>query len=255
MRFLLVHHTATPDAPPERTVGQLQAFYRHHTGEKGWPDIAYNFLVDSGGQIWEGRQGSLAGPVRGDATGGSQGHAILCCFIGDFTGHEPTGPAVDAMTQLLAWLAERYRIDLTPGREVTFTSRGSNRWPAGSTVTTAPIAGHRDMSQTTCPGDAAYALIERRFLPGARRALGQASPEPTTTSESFATTTSQTPTSSPSPSPSTSSQATAVPSPTVAPAGGADDSVWPLTIGGFLGAIGLAAGGWVINRRMSRPED
>lgn len=169
VRFLLVHHTATPNLPASAAVDQLRSFYRHHTGTKGWPDLAYNFLVDAGGQVWEGRQGSLAGPVRGDATGGSQGHAELCCFIGDLSSTRPTSAAVTAMTGLLAWLAERDGIDLGAGYTVRFTSRGSDRWPAGSTVTTVPVAGHRDMSLTTCPGDVGYALVAAELLPGARR--------------------------------------------------------------------------------------
>ncbi len=54
-----------------------------HTGpDKGWPDIAYNFMVDRFGQIFEARAGSLAGPVAGSATGGNQGFSQLCCFLG-----------------------------------------------------------------------------------------------------------------------------------------------------------------------------
>jgi len=57
VRFLLVHHSASQnghtsaDAP-----GILRGFYDYHTSsEKGWNDIAYNFLIDAGGGVWEGR--------------------------------------------------------------------------------------------------------------------------------------------------------------------------------------------------------
>jgi hypothetical protein len=60
---------------------------------------------------------------------------------------------------VLAWLARRDGVDVTPGAVTSFTSRGSNRWPAGATVQTTTIAGHRDMSRTACPGDAAYARV------------------------------------------------------------------------------------------------
>ena len=76
VRFLLVHHTAASTQHRASDVpGILGAMYRFHTGEKAWPDIAYNFLVDREGGVWEGRAGSLAGPVAADATGGSQGFA------------------------------------------------------------------------------------------------------------------------------------------------------------------------------------
>jgi hypothetical protein len=64
---------------------------------------------------------------------------------------------------LLAALANVFAIDTTPGAMTSLLSRGSNKWPAGKTVTTATIAGHRDMSLTACPGDAAYGLVRDAF--------------------------------------------------------------------------------------------
>lgn len=185
VRFLLVHHSQTrngvgsSDAP-----AAIRSMHGYHTSaEKGWPDVAYNFLIDADGGIWEGRSGSLAGPVRGDATGGSQGFAQLVCLIGDFTSVEPTPAALDALTRTCAWLASRYSIDLA--RQVTFASRGSNRWPKGTIVTTDPIAAHRDMSRTECPGDALYPLVRSRVTPEASRLVaasgGPGTPEPSAT--------------------------------------------------------------------------
>jgi hypothetical protein len=161
VRFLLVHHTAsTNDYAQADVAGQIRGFYEYHTGpEKGWADVAYNFFVDRYGGIWEGRQGSLAGPVRGDATGGSQGFALLCSLIGDNQAQPVTDEQQAGLVKLLAWLAETYRIDTSPGATVSFESRGSNLWPAGSEVTATTIAGHRDVSQTSCPGDLAYSLL------------------------------------------------------------------------------------------------
>jgi hypothetical protein len=164
VRCLIVHHSASPnDYGPEAVPGVLRSFYRQHTGARGWPDLAYNFLVDRYGGIWEGRTGSLGEPVMGDASGGSQGFGQLCCFIGDHRQAAPTEAAQAAMIGLLGWLADRYGIATHPDSSTTFTSRGSNRWPAGTQVTARTIAGHRDMSYTACPGDAAYALVRDVF--------------------------------------------------------------------------------------------
>ncbi|MEM9652280.1 MAG: N-acetylmuramoyl-L-alanine amidase [Actinomycetota bacterium] len=185
VRFLLVHHTAsTNEYGPEDVTDQIRGFYSFHTGpEKGWPDVAYNFFVDRFGGIWEARAGSLAGPVRGDATGGSQGHALLCSLIGDHRTAEVTAAAKAAMTGLLAWLSVRHGVDPTPGTTVDFVSRGSNRWPAGTEVTARTISGHRDMSQTTCPGDAAYRWIGDELPVAVTTAVAEAAaandPEPT----------------------------------------------------------------------------
>ena len=183
VRVLLVHHSAsTNDYGEGAAAGEIRAFHALHTGpEKGWPDVAYNFFVDRFGRVWEGRSGSIDGPVIGDATGGNQGFSQLVCLIGNFVDEEPTPEAVDALVRVLAWLAGREGVDVTPGATTTFTSRGSNRWPEGATVETTTIAGHRDMSQTACPGDAAYARV-RGDLPALVAArVGAAAPTTTST--------------------------------------------------------------------------
>lgn len=161
VRVLLVHHSATTNAYDATEVAAtIRGFHDLHTSpEKGWPDVAYNFFVDRFGGTWEGRSGSLAGPVIADATGGNQGYSQLVCLIGDFQTEAPTAAALDSLTSMLAWLAGRYDVDPSPGTTASFTSRGSNKWAKGTTVTTNTIAGHRDMSATVCPGDAAYRLV------------------------------------------------------------------------------------------------
>ena len=163
VRLLLVHHTAsTNDYSADEVIEQIHDFYDFHVGpERGWPDVAYNFLIDRFGGIWEARDGSLAEPIRGDATGGSQGFAQLASLIGNHVEAPPTPEGIDSLTRLLAWMAHRYRVDTTPGATVAFVSRGSNRWPAGTEVSAATISGHRDMSETACPGDSVYDLLDR----------------------------------------------------------------------------------------------
>ncbi len=81
--------------------------------------------------MWEGRAGSLAGPVVADATGGNQGFAQLVCLIGNFVDQPPTVAAQDSLARLLLFLADRYDVDTDPAATVTFTSRGSNKYRAG----------------------------------------------------------------------------------------------------------------------------
>lgn len=154
VRFMIVHHSASGTGHSAADVpGILRRFYSFHTGPgRGWNDIAYNFLIDSGGGVWEGRQGSLDGAVAGDATGGNQGYSQLVCLIGDFEVSRPTEASLESLTAVLAWLAERHQVSTGPGSEVAFASRGSNRWPDGTEVRTSPITGHRSMSRTACPG-------------------------------------------------------------------------------------------------------
>jgi hypothetical protein len=189
-RFLIVHHSASNNGHTGADAPRIiRGFYDYHTSAaKGWNDVAYNFLIDADGGIWEGRAGSLAGPVAGDATGGNQGFTQLVCVIGDYDAASPTAASMASLVALLAMLADRYEISTAPGAEVSFTSRGSNRHPKGSPVTTPTITGHRTMSQTSCPGDNLDA-----YVVGALRADVEATrlppPSSTTTTSSPSTTT------------------------------------------------------------------
>ncbi len=159
VRFLLVHHTASANSGDTRAA--LRGIYSFHTGPaKRWPDVCYQFFVDRDGVVWEGRSGSLDAAVRADATGGSQGWAQLVCLVGDFTSVQPTAAARASLVRLLAWLADREGLDTSPGSTATFVSRGSQRWVAGTTVTTPVIAPHRAMSYTACPGAAFAPIVE-----------------------------------------------------------------------------------------------
>ncbi|MCE9623512.1 MAG: peptidoglycan recognition protein family protein [Actinomycetia bacterium] len=161
VRFLLVHHTASPNKPDKGgTPTTLRKTFAFQTGKgKGWPDVCYEFFVDRDGLVWEGRTGALDGPVVADATGGSQGFAQLVCLIGDFTRVLPTAAQQAGLVRTLAWLADRYAIDTTPGATTSFVSRGSNRFRRGANVTVKTISGHRDTSKTSCPGNKFYPVV------------------------------------------------------------------------------------------------
>ena len=207
VRFLLVHHSASrnghtgADAP-----GILRSFYDFHTSpEKGWNDIAYNFLIDADGGIWEGRFGSMSDAVAGDATGGNQGFSQLVCIIGDYNAAQPSQASLNSLVSLLAWLADRFGVSTTSGAEVTFVSRGSNKWPSGASVTTPTITGHRTMSQTTCPGDNLYSYVAGSLTADVEAARGGSPPPATSTTTSVAPTTT---------TPTTSTSSTTVPTTT-----------------------------------------
>lgn len=253
VRFLLVHHTVDANTYAQGDVpGLLRAIYGFHTGDKGWSDVAYNFFIDRYGGIWEGRTGSLDGPVQVDATGGSQGFAQLCCLIGDHQVEAPTPEAVASLVEMLAWLGERHQIDTSVGAMTQFVSRGSNRWPAGTTVDARTISGHRDMSQTACPGDAAYALVAEE-LPSRATALrleqaAAAAPSTTTSSSVPASTSTTVGSEAAAPTPPGSNTSTSS-----SDGDGGTDLVM-LGAGTALVAGGLAALAALLRRRQQPPE-
>lgn len=197
VRFLIVHHSASHNGHSGAEAPEIiRSFYDFHTSGRGWNDIAYNFLIDSDGGIWEGRAGSLDGPVAGDATGGNQGYTQLVCVIGDYNSAEPTPSSLASLVSLLAWLADRYDISTDHESTVGFVSRGSNRHPVGSAVTTPTITGHRTMSRTSCPGDRLDSYVVNRLMEDVETAR-IAGTQPTTTTIPITTTTTPTTTSGP----------------------------------------------------------
>lgn len=164
-KFFLVHHTASSNSytSARNLIRSTYAWHTSNDPSKRWPDVAYEFFVGRAGDVWEGRKGAMAGPVRADATGGSQGFAQLVCLLGDYSKVLPTAAQMASLVKVLAWLGIRYGIPTAATSRATFVSRGSQRFPAGTTVTTPTIAPHRAMSQTSCPGDAMIAAIPGLF--------------------------------------------------------------------------------------------
>ncbi len=134
---LTVHHTARKLNDPRDGPGAIRGHQRFHIEDRGWPDLAYHYIVSTDGNAFEGRPEEY----RGD-TGTSydpSGH-FLVCLEGDFDQQSPTETQIDTVSRLLAYAASKYN------------------------VATATLGGHRDYAGTSCPGDAAYSLITDGLL-------------------------------------------------------------------------------------------
>jgi N-acetyl-anhydromuramyl-L-alanine amidase AmpD len=103
----------------------------HHMDVEGWGDIGYHYVIAPGGQIFAGRSLFYIGShVYGNNT-----NNVGVCLMGSFDQHSPTPLALDALTRLLAFLCETYKIS------------------------TSNVFGHRDFDATECPGDKLYAKL------------------------------------------------------------------------------------------------
>ncbi len=153
-----VHHSASGNGYAQADVPALiRSFYKYHTHSLGWSDIAYNFLVDSFGSIWEGRYGGMDQPVRGAHTLGFNNSSTGFCVIGNFETVQPTQPTLDSLARLAAWKLSMYARD--PQGWTQVTSEGSDKFPKGHVVTLPVIDGHRDTNDTACPGGNLYGQI------------------------------------------------------------------------------------------------
>jgi hypothetical protein len=159
-KVAFLHHTDTPNNyAPQDVPAIIRSIYAYHVESEGWCDVGYNFLVDRFGRIWEGRYGGIDKAVLGAHTGGYNTNSFGVALIGTFTSAQPPQPMIDATAQLMAWkLAMAYA---NPVGTATLTTAAFSqvRYPVGMPVTFNVIAGHRDADQTSCPGNAAYALL------------------------------------------------------------------------------------------------
>jgi N-acetylmuramoyl-L-alanine amidase len=176
VRYAIVHHTASSNNyTPEGAYDQVLGIQAYHLDVKGWCDIAYNFLVDKYGQIFEGRDGGVErGVIGGHARGfntGSTGIAMLGNFQPSDGGTSVSAATATALKSLLAWKLRWHGVDPNATLQVTSlcTTDGGYvcRWPYGTVVTLPAVTGHRDVSFTSCPGDSTEPL-----LPGWRASVG-----------------------------------------------------------------------------------
>src|SRR4051794_39968244 len=153
-----IHHSASGNGYSQAEVPALiRSFYRYHTHSLGWSDIAYNFLVDSFGTIWEGRYGGVDQPVRGAHTLGFNASSTGICVIGNYDTTQPTQPTLDSIAALAGWKLAMYGRD--PQGWTQVTSEGSDKFPSGRVVTLPVMDGHRDTNDTACPGGTLYAHL------------------------------------------------------------------------------------------------
>jgi hypothetical protein len=153
-----IHHSASGNGYAQADVPALiRSFYKYHTKSLGWSDIAYNFLVDSYGTIWEGRYGGVDQAVRGAHTLGFNASSTGFCVIGNLDQVAPTQATLNSLAALAAWKLSMYGRD--PQGWTQVVSEGSDKFPSGRTVTLPVIDGHRDTNDTACPGGNLYAQL------------------------------------------------------------------------------------------------
>ena len=162
----VVHHTATSNTYSEdAAAAEVRAVYTYHAVTLGWGDIGYSSLVDTFGNVYEGRHGRGAGETRevlsadvvaGHALShnyGSTGVALIGTHTqrgeGGKPGVAPTPVSWTALTDVLAFECARRGIDPQGANDFL---RSDDAWNRGL----ANVPGHRDCNPTICPGGHVY---------------------------------------------------------------------------------------------------
>lgn len=156
----VVHHTAgSNEYTPGDSAGIVRSIYEYHTRTLGWCDIAYNAMVDKYGQVFEGRAGGMTRPVEGAHTGGFNHSTWGVAMLGNFDAVPPTPIQLRTTARLLGWVLGQSGVD--PLGAVVLPSEGGSftKFAFGASPTLPTIFTHRDVGNTECPGNAAYALM------------------------------------------------------------------------------------------------
>ncbi|XP_053300324.1 peptidoglycan recognition protein 6 [Pleuronectes platessa] len=136
LSFLFIHHTHSPGLPCltfQQCSADMRSMQRFHQVDRGWDDIGYSFVAGSDGHIYQGRGWHR----QGAHTLGHNSIGYGVSFIGDYASSLPSQHSMGLVRDQLASCAV-----------------GGGRLEAGFT-----LQGHRQVVNTSCPGDALYKEI------------------------------------------------------------------------------------------------
>ena len=121
---IVVHHSGVTGGPTGANA--VRAFETYHMTTRGWSSIAYNWLVDVDGTVYEGRRDGAVG----GATRNWNFRTEAVSYIGD--GHQALSlEAQQGFRLVIDELQHKY---------------GGGLW----------IRGHQDLASTSCPGNWLY---------------------------------------------------------------------------------------------------
>jgi hypothetical protein len=153
LRMTYIHHTATGNTyGRDRADDAIRGIYAYHTKARGWCDIAYQFLVDRFGQIYEGRYGGIDQPVIGaHAMGFNTGSAGVAA-LGNYLLADPPIAVVRAIKRLISWRMDVGHVSPTAWTTMTSAGGPNQKYRKGETVLIRTVVAHRRTGYTVCPG-------------------------------------------------------------------------------------------------------
>ncbi|WP_235351997.1 NlpC/P60 family protein [Brevibacterium sp. UCMA 11752] len=134
----VVHHTAGSNSySAEDVPSVLRGIQSYHQSGRGWDDIGYNVIADKYGRLWHARGGDIKKAVIGAHVAGHNSGTFGISVIGSYDKSAPPKKTRDAVASAIAW-----KLSLDGVK------------PSKSTV-----VAHRDLANTSCPGDAFYSKM------------------------------------------------------------------------------------------------
>lgn len=147
---IIIHHTAWAHEANSISEAKpiLQDIMTQHTFTNGRWDIGYHFLIDSAGNVYEGRAGWEW--VIGAHTKRNNSTSIGVALIGNFETSIPSVAMRSSLTKLVTSLTRKYNI--SPYAEVPYFKASDNS-PFVSAILQESIIGHTHAWATSCPGE------------------------------------------------------------------------------------------------------
>ena len=158
IKAAFLHHTVTSNSySPEESAQQVRNLYGWFVKGLRYSDMAYNFLVDRFGRLYEGRAGGIDQPVIGGHTAGFNKETFAVSAVGNFQSKNPAAEEMavisESVAQLMAWkLSMSHRDPNGTAVLVSDSSAGTSKYQPGQEANALVIGGHRDIGQTACPG-------------------------------------------------------------------------------------------------------
>jgi hypothetical protein len=158
----IIHHTVNAnDYSKNEAKDMVLGICRFHRNGNGWDDIGYNFVVDKYGELFEGRNGGIDRANVGAHAIGFNEETAGIANLGDFDKVKPSKDQLKAQAKLIAWLSKEY--DFPVDGKVKLKSQGGqgNRFRKGEKAKIDEISGHKDLTQTDCPGTKLYGELKK----------------------------------------------------------------------------------------------
>ncbi len=160
---VIIHQTETPNDtyPYQDWAGWVRSVWNFHANVLWWGDVGYNYLIAPNGTIYEGRAGGddVVG-IHDRHNFGSMAIGFIGCYGNcddpRLSTTEPSQAMLDSAIHLMAWKLDQKGID--PLSSATYD--GLYNIPV--------IAGGRDVTWTSSPGDNLY-----NKLPELRNAVAE----------------------------------------------------------------------------------
>ncbi len=128
---VIVHHVAG-SVPDSRA--WLSWYDRELRVNRGWCDLMYHFGIDEQGIVYE----MVATGVEGAHATDANSRTVAIVLMGDYTSRAPSAAQVASLQKMMVAIAAEYRFP----------------------VNRQTVLGHRQVGQTSCPGNTAYPKLD-----------------------------------------------------------------------------------------------